>query len=160
MSIISWLISWVYSAINNQRGDQRHILIFQIRRLTQPHVFQDNCLMSSIPSILQLFLSYFDTPSFYDTVSSDVSSAKAAIQACVAVIQDLNIMEATAASHHLQSVLFLQGRALPLVFDTGASTCLTPDPSDFISWEQEGECAPIDGLSAHGHWKSEMAPAD
>ena len=73
--------------------------------------------------------------------------AQTLIRACVALVDDLKITAAHATSNRLHSVLFVGRSHLPIVFDTGASMNLSPDVNDFVHWEREGDCGPVDGLT-------------
>jgi hypothetical protein len=60
---------------------------------------------------------------------------------------DSKLTAASATCTRNQAVLFVRGRRTPIIFDTGATTNVSNDPSDFINWEREGDCGAIDGLT-------------
>ena len=74
-------------------------------------------------------------------------TSKQAARACVALTSDLKLTASSTTCARKQAVLFVRGHRTTIVFDTGATTNLSNDPSDFINWEREGDCEEIDGLT-------------
>ena len=91
-------------------------------------------------------LSKFIFTDFFYRSSLPLTSKQAA-RACVALTSDSKLTAASATCTRNQAVLFVRGRRTPIIFDTGATTNVSNDPSDFINWEREGDCGEIDGLT-------------
>ena len=50
-----------------------------------------------------------------------------------------------------QSVYFMLDDSVPVVFDTGATISVSPQASDFISWETNTDTLTLNGITTSTH---------
>ena len=147
-------------AVVGHRKQRRHKIMneYDVKRpdwgsyplLTPPNPSYDP--KSSYPA--QVFSRLLDDSRFSEFMFTDFFhrsslplTSKQAARACVALTSDLKLTAASATCTRNQAVLFVRGWRTPIIFDTGATTNVSNDPSDFINWEREGDCGAIDGLT-------------